>query len=57
MVETLKRNTLEVIPFGQWERSSAGSGNYDSTLHYVESCIEIAAGHIIRAYFLLMMFF
>lgn len=57
MVETLKRNTLEVIPFGQWERSSAGSGNYDSTLHYVESRIEIGAGHINRAYFLLMMFF
>lgn len=57
MVETLKRNTLEVIPFGQWERSSAGSGNYDSTLHYVESCIEISGGNIIKAYFLLTMFF
>lgn len=57
MVETLKRNTLEVIPFGQWERSSAGSGNYDSTVNYVESCIKIYGGHIIKVYFLLMIFF
>lgn len=31
MVETLKRNTLDVIPLGQWGRSSAGKEEDDDS--------------------------